>query len=445
MTTGSVWKQLWSFTVPIAIGNVLQQVYNMTDTAIVGHALGPEALAAVGSTGTIMFLITGFAQGLTNGFAVLTSQRFGAGDHEGVRRSVASALLLSLFCTIILTFGFSAFMHAILEMMHTPSDIYDMAYTYILIISLGICTTILYNLLSGFLRAVGNSKAPLVFLVISASLNTILDLWMIMGLRMGVAGAAWATVISQGFSALLCLIFLLRKVGILVPLHGEWRPQRAHVRFQLMMGLLMAMQYGITAIGTMIMQSAINLFGSTAVAAYTAACKIQSIVTQPMPAMGTTMANFCGQNWGKRTLSRIKKGVRVATLMMAIYSIAAAVALRFLLSMMMGLFFAKGTDIQSMMPWAETYLYLSMLFFFPLSMIFICRNSLEGCGYATLTVISGIVELLARWVMAELAITRHSYVLSIAGDPAAWLAAGIYTTIALWILIRHLEKEPLVS
>ena len=313
MTTGSVARHILDFTIPIAIGNVLQQVYNMTDTAIVGHALGPQALAAVGSTGTIMFLVTGFAQGMTNGFAVLTSQRFGAGDNEGVRRSVASGLALSLLCTVGLTVGFSVFMRKMLTMMHTPDDIYDMAYIYILIIALGIVTTILYNLFSGFLRAVGNSRAPLVFLIISATLNTILDLWMIIGLHMGVAGAAWATVISQGVSAFLCLAFLLKKVRMLIPLRGEWRPKREHVRFQMTMGLLMAMQYGITAIGTMIMQGAINLFGSTAVAAFTAASKIQSIVTQPMPAIGTTMANFCGQNWGKHTLSRIKKGLVLLT------------------------------------------------------------------------------------------------------------------------------------
>lgn len=442
MTTGSVARHILDFTIPIAIGNVLQQVYNMTDTAIVGHALGPQALAAVGSTGTIMFLVTGFAQGLTNGFAVLTSQRFGAGDGEGVRRSVASGLLLSLLCTIGLTVGFAVFMRKMLTMMHTPDDIYGMAYTYILIIALGIVTTVLYNLFSGFLRAVGNSRAPLVFLIISATLNTILDLWMIFGLHMGVAGAAWATVISQGVSALLCLLFLLHRVRMLIPLRGEWLPKREHVRFQMTMGTLMAMQYGITAVGTMIMQGAINLFGSTAVAAFTAASKIQNIVTQPMPAIGTTMANFCGQNWGKHTLSRIKKGVRTAMGMMVVYSVLAALLLRYMLPSMMGLFFSRGTDIQSLMPWAETYIFLSMLFFIPLSMIFICRNSLEGCGYATLTVISGIVELAARWIMATIATHTHSYLLSVAGDPAAWLSAGIYTTVALLVLIKHLEKEP---
>ncbi len=442
MTTGSPARHILHFTIPIAIGGVLQQVYNMTDTAIVGHTLGPQALAAVGSTGTIMFLLTGFAQGLTNGFAVLTSQRFGAGDRDGVKRSVASGLILSVLCTLFLTGVFTSGMHMMLDMMHTPTDIYGMAYTYINVIALGTVTTIFYNLFSGFLRSVGNSKAPLLFLIISASLNTVLDLWMIISLKMGVAGAAWATVISQGVSALLCLIYLLKKATILIPERGEWIPKRGHVTFQLTMGTLMAMQYGITAIGTMIMQSAINLFGSVAVAAFTAANRIQSIVTQPMPAIGTTMATFCGQNWGKHTIMRIKEGVKAATVMMVGYSLMAALLLRCMLPRMMGLFFSKGTDIGKMMPWAETYLYLSMLFFIPLAMIFICRNSLEGCGYAKLTVISGIVELVARWITTIIAIKTGSYLLSVAGDPVAWLAAGTYTTVALFLLIRRLEKEP---
>lgn len=445
MTKGSVTRHILMFTLPVFLGNMFQQFYNMTDTAIVGRTLGADALAAVGSTGTIMFLTNGFAMGLGSGFAVLTSQRFGAGDKDGVKRSVASGILLSIFFTIVLSLGFTACMRPLLAWMNTPQDISGMAYDYISVISEGLGATIFYNLFSSFLRAVGNSQAPLFFLVISASLNIGLDFWMILGLDMGVAGAAWATIASQGIAALLTLIYLLRRVPDLVPHGAQWRLRKDQVSYQLAMGLPMALQFAITASGTMIMQSSINLFGSTAVAAYTAANKIQNLFTQAMTAMGTTMATFCGQNWGSHTIDRIRRGFLTACAIMVVYSIVVAFLLTLLLTQMLGLFFDAGTDLSQLLPWAETYIHISVLFFVPLSLIFICRNSLQGCGYARLAMISGVVELLARWIMAVIAKQAHSYVLSVAGDPAAWLTAGIYGVVVCLFTYRRMVKAPKLS
>lgn len=441
MTKGPVTGHLIRFTIPVYLGNLFQQFYNMTDTAIVGHALGSDALAAVGATGTIVFLLNGFAMGLSSGFAILTSQRYGAGDAEGVRRSVASGILLSLIASIVLSVGGTLLMKPVLSWMHTPLDIMDLSYSYVSVISAGLWTTVFYNLFSSLLRAVGNSKVPLYFLVGGTVLNIILDLFAIIGLHMGVAGAAWATIVSQAVTAFLALLYLIKKVPSLVPRRTEWRVKKEHAAFQMQMGLPMALQFGITASGTMIMQSAINLFGSTAVASYTAANRVQNMFTQAMPAIGTTMATFCGQNWGARTLKRIKEGFIRSTELMLVYSVLGMILLPLLLPWMMQVFFSKGTDMEPLLVWARTYIKISVLFFIPLSLIFICRNSLQGCGYAKLAMCSGVVELVARWIVAVLAMQKHSYLLAVACDPAAWLTAGVYGVIVCRIVFHKLEHS----
>ena len=293
MTRGNPLSVIFMFTLPLAVGNIFQQLYNMADTIIVGRFVGADALAAVGSTGTIMFLLNGFAQGITAGFSVLTAQRFGAGKKEGVKESVTNGVLLSIIGAILFTVLSCRIMNPLLHLMNTPDDIFDKAYTYIILISLGMIANVFYNLLSSYLRAVGNSKAPLFFLVFSACLNVGLDLFFIVVLKTGVAGAAWATNLSQGVSAVLCAGYIFLKVPALVPEKKHWRLTRRDTRYQLQMGIPMALQFAITSSGTMIMQSAINLFGSEAVAAYTAACKVHSLLTQGMVAMGQTYITIC--------------------------------------------------------------------------------------------------------------------------------------------------------
>ena len=295
MTKGSPFRVLIMFTLPLAIGNIFQQLYNMADTIIVGRYVGADALAAVGSTGTVMFLLNGFAQGITAGFAVLTSQRYGAKKMDGVRQSVSNGILLSLIGAIGFTAASLLFMRPLLHLMNTPENIFAQAYEYISLISLGMVANVFYNLFSSYLRAVGNSRMPLVFLVLSACLNVVLDLILIINFKMGVAGAAWAT----NLSAVLCAVYIYKKVPALVPEKRHWRFHKGDTRYQLATGIPMALQFAITSSGTMVMQSAINLFGSEAVAAYTAAGKIHGLLTQGMVAMGQTMAVYSGQNYGK--------------------------------------------------------------------------------------------------------------------------------------------------
>lgn len=405
MTKGSPLLVILKFTLPLIIGNIFQQLYNMADTIIVGRYVGANALAAVGSTGTIMFLIVGLAQGITAGFTVLTSQRFGAKDTNGVKRSVANGILLSLISTFLLTTFSVLSMHWILTKMNTPANIFQDAYTYIMIISGGLITTIFYNLLSSYLRAVGNSQIPLVFLVFSAVLNVILDLILIIKFRMGVAGAGYATILSQGISAVLCFLYIYRYMPDLTPQKEHWKFHLADTRHQLSVGIPMALQFAITASGTMIMQSAINLFGSDAVASFTAAGKLQSLVTS------------------------------------TVYSIVAAILICSLLKPCLGLFFTGDVDITAMLPWAKTYAYMCAIFYIPLSTIFIFRNTMQGCGYGFLPMIGGVSELLARLLVAMIAISVASYPLSCFCDPAAWVTAAVFTGVSYLFVMKDIDKK----
>ena len=441
MTNGRPLPVILKFVLPLIIGNIFQQLYNMADTIIVGRFVGSDALAAVGSTGTIMFLIGGFSQGITAGFSVLTAQRFGARDEDGVKISVANGILLSLiFTAVISTFSILG-MHSLLKLMNTPENIFQDAYTYIMIISAGIIATIFYNLFSSYLRAVGNSKIPLIFLVFSAVLNVILDLVFIINFKMGVAGAACATILSQGVSAVLCLVYIYTKMPTLAPARQHWRLHGKESRHQLSMGIPMALQFAITASGTMIMQSAINLFGSTAVASFTAASKVQNLVTQGMMAMGQTMAAYSGQNFGKGDIGRIRQGVKAALSSCVVYSIGAAVLVCVLLKPALGLFFTGDVDMNTVLPWAKTYIYLSVIFYIPLSTIFVFRNTMQGGGYGFLPMMGGVAELIARMVVALISMALTSYPLACFCDPAAWVAAAVFTGVSYIFVMKDIRKK----
>lgn len=439
MTKGRPLSVLLRFTLPLLIGNVFQQFYNMADTIIVGRFLGAGALAAVGSTGIVMFLITGFAQGMTSGFTILTAQRYGAGDSEGVRRSVANGIFLSLATTAILTLLFLFALEPLLQMMGTPEDIFPEAYRYIMIIAAGTVAGVFYNLFSAYLRAVGNSRAPLVFLVCSSCLNVILDIVFIVNFHMGVEGAALATVASQAVSAVLGGGYIFLKTPVLKPACGQWRFYRTDTKRQLSMGVPMALQFAITASGGMVMQSAVNRFGSEAVAAYTAAGKIETLVEQGMIALGQAMATYGGQNFGKGDLERVKKGARAGMLVTVVYALAAAVAGTAALRPAMGLFFAENVDV--MMPWARTYMNICVVFFIPLGAIFVYRNMMQGCGYGFLPMAGGIVELAARFVTAFAAMSVGSYALTCFCHPAAWTSAGIFLWAAYHVTMRDAWKR----
>lgn len=441
MTKGNPLSIILKFTLPLLIGNVFQQLYNMADTIIVGRYVSSDALGAVGATSTITFLVVGFAQGITAGFSVLTAQRYGAKDEDGVRRSVANGILLSLLITILLTFGGLVCMKPLLKLMNTPENIFQDAYTYIMIIVGGLVTTVYYNLLSSYLRAVGNSQIPLVFLVFSAVLNVGLDLLFIIKFKMGVAGAGYATILAQGVSAVLCAVYIYLRMPSITPKKKHWKLHGRDSRLQMTMGIPMALQFAITASGTMIMQAAINLFGSDAVASFTAAGKLQNLAMQGMMAMGQTMATYSGQNYGKGDLSRIKKGVRAALLSTMVYAVIVGALAWILLKPSLGLFFAENVNLDAMMPWAESYIHICAVFYIPLSVIFVFRNTMQGCGYGFLPMMGGAAELVARLVVALIAMRVVSYPLACFCDPAAWIAAALFTGISYLYVSRDIAKK----
>lgn len=441
MTKGGVYSVILKFTLPLIIGNIFQQLYNMADTIIVGRYLGANALAAVGSTGTIMFLIIGFAQGITSGFSVLTSQRYGAGDYNGVRRSVSNGVLLGFIVSTVLTVFSVLIMKNLLIIMNTPNDIRDDAYTYIIIITGGLISSVFYNLFSAYLRAVGNSRIPLLFLVLSAGLNIILDLLFIIVFKMGVAGAAFATVLSQGISAILCIIYIYVKVDVLTPRKEHWKLGSYETRYQLVIGIPMALQFSITASGTMIMQSAINMFGALAVASYTAAGKLQNLVLQGMVAVGQTMASYAGQNYGKGDYKRIREGVKAALVISGIYSIIVSILAYFLLKPILSLFFNDLSNMEYIYKYASTYIYICIIFYIPLSTIFIFRNIMQGCGYGFLPMMGGVIEFIARLVVAFVAIKLFSYPLACFCDPAAWVGAALFTGIAYLYVMKDIKRR----
>ena len=361
MTKGSPVKLILKFIIPVIMGNLFQQFYNMADTIMVGRFVGVDALAAVGATGSVSFLILGFTQGLTTGFTVMTAQRFGAGDKEGMQRSIGSAILLSVIVTVVMTILSMSCMNGLLRLMNTPDNIFDMAKSYIVVICAGIVCNVLYNLLSSILRAVGNSVVPLVLLVISSVINIALDYILIVYGKMGVAGAAYATIIAQGVSGVLCLIYIIRKVPTL---HIEKRHLKLEgqcVRNQLTVGIPMALQFSITAVGTILVQAALNLLGSTVVASYSVSCKIEQLVTQVFSAMGVTMATYCAQNRGINDLDRIRKGVKVANVMSAIYAVVIYGVVYKTLPFMVKLFVTG--EVGTVYGYARTYIVICGLFF----------------------------------------------------------------------------------
>ena len=442
MTKGRPLPVILQFTLPLIIGNIFQQLYNMVDTIIVGRYVGADALAAVGSTGTIMFLLTGFSQGITAGFAILISQRYGAHDADGVKQAVANGTLLSVLFTLFLTCSCLFLMKPLLTIMNTPDNILDMADSYIRVIFWGIITSMMYNVVSGILRGVGDSKTPLYFLLFSSALNIVLDLFCIVTLKLNVAGAAYATVISQGISAVLCLIYMYRKFTILRTRKSDYYIDRVTTAQMMGLGIPMALNYSLIAVGSMILQSAVNVFGSSAVAAFTAASKVEQISTQPMPALGTTMSTYCGQNLGAGKYDRIFDGMKKAFgIALGTVAIAAFICTVFGRSIV-SLFLSEPTE--AIYSYATQYLNTISCFFFFLALIYLYRTSLQGLGKGIMPMVSGIFEMICRVGVVWLLLNPYGYWSVRLASPVAWIGAGVPLMIS-YLVWKNRKKKQLCS
>lgn len=440
LTEGNPLSVILKFMLPLMVGNIFQQLYNFVDTIIVGRFVGAGALAAVGSTGTVMFFIIGTTTGMVMGFTVITSQKYGFGDEDAVKKSFTNGIYLTLIHIALSTLVMVVAIRGILVLMNTPDDIFDDAYGYISIICWGIFATAFYNYFSSILRAIGNSLIPLISLLISAGLNVCLDLLFIVVFKMGTAGAAYATVLSQGVSALFCIVYINFKVAVLKPGRKHWKISGSIIKGELMQGIPMALQTGITASGTMIMQSAFNMFGSIAVAGVTGASKLQILITQAMFTAGQTMSAYVGQNFGKRDFDRIRKGVSACMKIFIVYSIAAALLTTLLLPVVLPIFFDSGTDISLYLPWARIYIIESAVCYFFLALIFIYRSSIQSIGHSFAAMIMGGAELFARIVMSGISMLVASFYLAAAADAFAWVVAAITGIVIYRILMPRTEK-----
>lgn len=438
LTTGTPAKLIIKFFFPLLLGMLFQQFYNMMDTMIVGRTLGAKALAAVGGTGSINFLVIGFCMGVCSGFAIPVATCFGAKDEENLRRYVANSVWLAALFSIVMTVSVCILCRPILVWMQTPKDTMEAAHSYIFVIFMGIPVIYLYNLLAGILRSLGDSKTPLYFLVMSSLLNIILDLVTILGLNMGVKGAAYATIISQGVSGILCLIYISKKYPILKISRAEWRMSLSHMKGLCMMGVPMGLQYSITAIGSVILQTAVNGLGSMAVASITTGGKVTMFFCCPFDAFGSTMATYAGQNTGAGKLERITAGIRACGFMAIGYAVLAAGILIGFGEELVCLFI-EGKEVEViqnaalMMKWAS-------LFLIPLAYVNIMRFTIQGMGYSHLAILAGVCEMLARAVVGFVFVPRYGYIAACLAAPIAWILADIFLVPAYFWVLHHMKS-----
>lgn len=439
MTEGNPFKIILLFSIPVLLGNLFQQFYNMVDTIIVGRYLGEDALAAVGSTGCLMFLVLGFANGIAQGFGVMISHSYGAKDYKLLKHYVGLSLILTVIVSALLTVVTVIGSKQLLLWMNTPENILEPANSYIQVIFAGIILTMAYNVAAGILRGIGDSKTPLYFLILSSFLNIFLDIFLIVVIPLGTAGAAYATIISQGISALLCFIYMFRKFDVLKIHRDDIYLDRVGTVNMLSVGIPMALNYSITAIGTMIFQSAVNVFGSSVVAAYTAASKVSNIATQTMPTLGTAMATYCAQNLGAGKIQRIFDGMKQAFfLCLAAAGLAAAICTfggRFVVSW----FISNPTE--EIFSYAMQYLYTISWFMLPLAWIFAYRNALQGLNQGFIPMLSGIVELVSRYVIILLFAEPFGYAGVCFADPAAWVTTGLLLMFTYLVWKHKIQKN----
>ena len=422
MTNGSPSRHILGFAVPMLFGMLFQQFYNLVDTIIVGKTLGVEALAGVGATGSINFMIIGFCMGVCNGFVIPVAQCFGAKKPADLRKYVFNGYICSIVFAIVLTLASVIFCRRILIIMNTPADIIDHAYNYIVVIFIGIPTVFLYNMVSGVIRSLGDSKTPVVFLVLSSIINVVLDFFLILVCKMGVAGAGWATVTSQLISGLTCLIYM--KYDILKGDKSERVLDRRFITNLCMNGVPMGLQYSITAIGSTILQAAVNTLGSTYVAAMTAGSKMFNFTCCPFDALGSTMATYAGQNVGAAKIKRLGQGVRSAMIIGSVYSVLSLIALYFTTDYIALLFVnASETTIIAL---TRQFILASACFYIPLTGVNVVRFCIQGMGFSVFAISAGILEMIGRAFAAIILIPSIGFMGACLASPIAWIAADAF-------------------
>ena len=439
MTTGSPMRLVLGFALPMLLGLIFQQVYSLVDTIIVGKFLGVSALAAVGVTGSITFLLIGFCLGVCSGFALPVAQQFGAKNYKALRKYVGNSAVLSTLMALVMTIATVALCRNILVWMNTPEDIIDLAYEYLIVIFAGIPATVLYNLLAGYLRSLGDSKTPVIFLVLSSVLNIGLDLLFIITLQMGIFGASLATVLAQGVSGLLCLWVIIKKFDILKLDKEDWKLDSHYVSVLMNMGFPMGFQYSITAIGSVILQTSVNGLGSIAVASMTAASKISMFVVCPFDALGSTMATYGGQNVGAGKIDRLTKGLNAASFCGIVYSIVIYIVLHFFGENLIHLF--VSADQIEVVAEAKEFLLINALFYIALVFVNVVRFMIQGMGFSGFAVFAGVFEMIARALIGIVFVPVFGYTAACFASPLAWVFADAFLIPAYAHVLHKLKRQ----
>ncbi len=438
MTEGKILRSLIGFAIPVLIGNIFQQLYNVADTAIIGNILGDNALAAVGASAPVYGLLIGFAGGLTNGFAVVIARYFGAGNKHEMKKTVALTYILSAIIAFVLTVASLIVLHPLMKSLKTPDDIIGDTESYMRIIILFSAVTIAYNMLAGMMRAIGNSKAPLFFLIVSTFVNIGLDFLFVKGFDMGVAGAAYATVISQGVSVVLCFIYALKKCDILVFRKSTLVYDKALLSDLTSTGLSMGLMYAIVSVGSVILQGAVNGFGTTTITAHTAARKIDDIFMLPLGTISLASSTFASQNYGAGKIDRVKQGIKCSIIIAEVwsaFSVIVCVLLRRPLIQAL-----TGTTDEAVISTASEYIVWNITFFFILGVLLVLRSSLQGVGRKLVPVSGSIVEFLLKILAVAVLAPQLGYFGICILEPIIWIVCAIIVVIDYKVFIRRTNK-----
>lgn len=439
LTVGSPMKLILGFAFPMFLGLLFQQFYSLVDTMIVGKYLGVDPFAGVGSTGSLNFIVIGFCMGLCSGFSVPISQSFGAKDFPLLRKMVTNSVWLCTFFSVVITTLMLLFCRPVLTWMNTPENIFEYAYIYIFIIFAGIPCTILYNMTAAILRALGDSKSPIIFLAISSAINIGLDLLLIIVFRMGVDGAALATVVSQGVSGVISIIYIKKKFDILAMEKGDWKLER-HLAGKLTgVGIPMGLQYSITGIGSVILQTAVNGLGSIYVASMTAGSKINIFLACPFDALGQTMAPYAGQNIGARKLDRVGKGLRAACIIGFIVSGLMVIVVKLFGGQLTMLFLNEKDPV--IMQNSTQFLIIVSAFYCLLTLVNTVRFTIQGMGFSSLAIIAGVMEMIARGIAGMLLVPAFGYLGACYSSPLAWLLADAFLIPAFFLCKRKVARQ----
>lgn len=436
LTEGTPWKQILLFSIPIFWGNVFQLLYSLVDTKIVGSTLGTEALAAVGSVSTLHTLMTGFLNGLTLGFSLITAMCFGAKNRKRLKKTFAAAISLGVLTTLALVLMLMIFLHPVLNLLHVPQAQFEMAYAYISVLIVGLFATLFYNLCANTLQAIGDALTPLIFLIVATVSNIGLDYLFILGFQMGVQGAAYATVLAQLLSVVLCLIRIFRKFPILHIQKEDFRFDRELMAEMYKSGLSMGLMSCLVGIGTILLQSAINTLGTTVIVAHTAARKVFELVSLPNSVLGSAMATYCGQNYGARRFDRIRQGIRASLIIAAVWAVVVFLICHTIEGKLIQ--FVASTTNPDVIYWGSTYLKVDMSFIVICGVIVILRNSMQGFGDRVIPVFSSCIELAGKIIFAFVFAPMFAYWGIIWAEPMVWIAMVIPLIVKM---VHVLKKE----